>query len=85
MSDDIKIILYGTNWCGGSRQICRFFDERLISYHYINIDEDEEAARFIESVNRGFRSVPTIIWPDGSMLVEPSLRELAKKMGVMSE
>ncbi len=82
MSDNNNIILYGTNWCGGSRRISRFFDEHEIPYHYVNIDADKNAALFVESVNRGFRSVPTIVWPDGSMLVEPSLSELAKKMGV---
>lgn len=81
MSDN-KIIVYGTNWCGGSRQACRFLNEHKFEYIYINIDSDENAARFVESVNRGFRSVPTIVWPDGTILVEPSLSALAKKMGV---
>lgn len=82
MSDNNIIILYGTNWCGGSRRVCRYFDEHGIPYQYINIDADKNAALFVESVNRGFRSVPTIVWPDGSLLVEPSLSQLAKKMGV---
>lgn len=82
MDEPDLIILYGTNWCGGSRQVCRFFDQNFIPYTFINIDTNEEAARYVESVNRGYRSVPTILWPDGSILVEPSLGELAKKMGI---
>ena len=57
-------------------------DRHHIPYRYVDINQDEAAAQFVESVNRGFRSVPTIVWPDGSMLVEPSTSELAKKLGV---
>jgi mycoredoxin len=48
----------------------------------VDIDQDESAARALESLARGFRSVPTLLWPDGSLLIEPSLDELTKKMGI---
>jgi mycoredoxin len=82
MDKNDEIILYGTSWCGGSRRACQLFAQHNIPYHYVDIDADDAAAKFVESVNRGFRSVPTIVWPDGSLLVEPSMSELAKKMGV---
>jgi mycoredoxin len=82
MDKNDEIILYGTSWCGGSRRACQLLDQHNIPYRYVNIDEDEMAAKYVESVNRGFRSVPTIVWPDGTMLVEPSISELAKKLGV---
>ncbi len=53
-----------------------------IPYEYINIEEDEKAAEFVASVNRGMHSVPTIIFPDGSILVEPTPRELARKFSL---
>jgi len=58
----------------------RWFDSHGIPYEFINIEEDEEAAEFVARVNKGMQSVPTIIFPDGSILVEPSPRELAKKL-----
>jgi mycoredoxin len=60
----------------------RWFDTRGIAYDYINIEEDENAADFVMKVNGGMRSVPTIIFPDGSVLVEPSPRELAAKFSM---
>jgi mycoredoxin len=82
MSETKKIILYGTVWCGGSRR-CRLLLERYsIPYQWVDIDQDNNAGRLVERLNRGYRSVPTIVWPDGSMLTEPSEEDLVKKLGV---
>ncbi|MBE3559011.1 MAG: NrdH-redoxin [Ktedonobacteraceae bacterium] len=71
--------MYATTWCGDCRFAKRWFDAHNIPYEYINIEEDEEAARVVISINNGMRSVPTIVFPDGSVLVEPTARELAAK------
>ena len=76
------IIIYGTTWCGDTRRARRVFDENNIPYTWIDIDQDMEARKYVESVNRGYRSVPTILFQDGSMLVEPTTIELRKKLGV---
>ncbi len=76
------IRMYVTTWCGDCRIAKRWFDAHGIPYEYINIEEDDKAAEFIVRVNRGYRSVPTIVFPDGSILVEPSPRELASKFSV---
>lgn len=78
-SSDQKIKMYATTWCGDCRMAKRWFDARGISYEYINIEEDDDAAEYVLKINRGMRSVPTIVFPDGSVLVEPSPRELAAK------
>jgi len=57
----------------------RWFESHGIPYEYINIEEDDIAAEFVVRVNGGLQSVPTIVFPDGSILVEPSPRELAAK------
>lgn len=81
MSDTDSIIVYGTSWCGDCRRARAVLDRLEAPYHWVDIDRDEEAARLVEKLNRGFRSVPTLLWPDGSMLVEPSSEELVKKLG----
>lgn len=81
-TSESSITIYGTAWCGGSRRVRAIFDQHKIPYRWLDIDTDEKAARFVESVNRGLRSVPTIVWPDGSLLIEPSQEELSKKLGV---
>lgn len=71
--------MYATKWCGDCRMAKRWFDSHNIPYEYINIEEDEQAAEYVVHVNGGMQSVPTIVFPDGSILVEPSPRELAAK------
>lgn len=77
-----KIIIYGTSWCGGTSRARRVFEEENIEYEWVDIDRDEAAARFVESVANGFRSVPTIVFPDSSVLVEPSTYQLREKLGL---
>ena len=79
ISSEQQIKMYATTWCGDCRMAKRWFEARGISYEYINIEEDDDAAHYVMQVNRGRRSVPTIVFPDGSVLVEPSPRELAAK------
>jgi len=74
-----KIKMYATTWCGDCRMAKRWFDSHGIPYEYIDIEEDDQAAEFVIRVNGGRQSVPTIVFPDGSILVEPSPRELAAK------
>jgi len=79
---NVKIKIYGTNWCGDTRRARRFFDEQQIDYEWIDIDQDRTAADYVKSVNNGYRSVPTIVFPDGTMLVEPSRMELMEKFNL---
>ena len=79
MRNDQTIKMYVTTWCGDCRMAKRWFEQRGVPYEYINIEEDDEAAAYVIKVNQGMRSVPTIVFPDGSILVEPSPRELAAK------
>ena len=75
-----QIILYGTSWCPDCRRARRLLDQAGVSYLDIDIEQDPRAAQLVEKLNRGFRSVPTIIFPDGSTLVEPSNAQLSAKL-----
>jgi len=76
------IILYGTEWCSDCTRSRRFLDRKRVRYQWVDIDEDAEARAFVEHANRGYRSVPTIVFPDGGILVEPSDAELAARLGM---
>jgi glutaredoxin len=80
--DDSNIIIYGVNWCWDSRRARRFFDKNKISYTFINIDKDKRGEQFVLEANDGLRSVPTIVFNDGSILVEPSTSELTNKLNI---
>lgn len=75
-----KIQIYGTRWCGDCRRALRILDERQVAYDWIDIDQNPEAEVFVKQTNRGNRSVPTIIFPDDSVLVEPSSHVLIQKL-----
>ena len=82
---EAQLIIYGTNWCGDCRRTQRFLQDNQVSYKFINIDLDKKGEQFVLSANRGMRSVPTIVFPDGSFLVEPTNRQLAEKLMVNIE
>ena len=84
MSDNLigKIKLYGTTWCGSTKRARQVFDDEKIDYEWIDIERDETAAEFVESIANGYRSVPTIVFPDGTILVEPSTFTLREKLGL---
>ncbi len=75
------IVVYGTRWCGDTRRARAWLDEHGIAYRWVDIDQDVKGRRYVEQVNRGFRSVPTIVFPDGTILVEPSTEQLRQKFG----
>ena len=75
-----QIVMYATETCPDCRRAKNFFDTNGISYLKIGLEGNEEATKFVIQVNKGNRSVPTIIFPDGEVLVEPSWKELEEKM-----
>lgn len=78
------ITLYGTSWCPDCKRSKQFFGEQRVPYHYVDIDNDPESVVFVEQTNNGLRSIPTIVFPDGSVLVEPSNAQLAEKLGMQT-
>ncbi len=79
---DTMITMYGTLWCGDCKRAKKFLGEQRIQYDYVDVEHDADGLAFIERVNSGKQIVPTIVFPDGSILVEPSNAELAVKLGL---
>jgi thioredoxin reductase (NADPH) len=79
-----SITVYGTTWCPDCKQAKQFFGEQRIQYLNIDIEQDEKALAFVEELNKGKRIIPTIIFPDGAVLVEPSNAALAEKLGLQT-
>jgi thioredoxin reductase (NADPH) len=76
------ITLYGAHWCPDCRRSKQFLGEHQIPYRWIDIEEDAEAEQFIIKTNDGKRIIPTIVFEDGSFIVEPTNAELATKLGL---
>jgi thioredoxin reductase (NADPH) len=77
-----SLIVYSTVWCPDCKRAKRFLSEQRIPYVNIDIEHDPEAMAYVEEVNVGKRIIPTVVLPDGSVLVEPSNAELAQKLGL---
>jgi thioredoxin reductase (NADPH) len=77
---DIK--LYGAPWCPDCKRSKKFLAEHRIEYDWIDIDSSTDGLRFVEKLQNGGRTIPTIVFPDGTHLLEPSNDELAKKLGL---
>ncbi len=76
------IRMYGANWCPDCRRAKQFFGEQRVHYDYIDIDQHPDAVAEVERLNNGMRSIPTILFPDGTILVEPSNAVLAEQIGL---
>lgn len=74
------ILMYSTKWCGDCRRARRVFEALGVDYQEINIERDAAAAARVSRINDGMLSVPTILFPDGTVLVEPSSAELEAKL-----
>ncbi|MSQ40596.1 MAG: NrdH-redoxin [Dehalococcoidia bacterium] len=80
----IQVQVFGASWCSDTLRARRFLSRHQIPYGWHDIDRDEEARAYVLQVNRGRATIPTIRFPDGAILVEPSDEELAQKLGVVS-
>ena len=76
------IVMYGADWCPDCRRAKRFFAAHHIPYEWRDVERDPEARAFVLQANGGRQVIPTIVFPDGSLLVEPSDAELAARLGI---
>ena len=72
----MKIKFYGTATCTDCAYSKKILDEHEIKYEYIGLEDNAEAVAEVVKMNGGFQSVPTIVFPNGQVLVEPSREEL---------
>lgn len=75
-TDETAIIAYAHNLCPMWVPVKGMLDRTGADYTYINIHEDDAARQRVREINNGYESVPTLIFPDGSTLTEPSTPEL---------
>jgi thioredoxin reductase (NADPH) len=79
-----NIKLYGTLWCGDCKMTKKFLGEQRVHYEFIDVEMDKEGLAFVEKVNNGKQMIPTLVFEDGSTLVEPSNAELAAKLDLQT-
>lgn len=75
-----QIVMYSTEYCSDCYRAKAFFEANHVDFLQVGLEGNEEATQFVMRLNNGYRSVPTIIFPDGSVLVEPSWEQLREKI-----
>lgn len=75
------IVMYSAAWCSDCRRAKRFFEKHQIPYENVDVDENPDVDPFVKELNNGNRVVPTIIFPNGDIMVEPSNAQLVEKFG----
>jgi glutaredoxin len=75
------IVIYSASWCPDCKRSKRLLDEHKIKYIEVDIGKDNAAFMFVEKLTRRVR-IPTIVFPDGTLMVEPENAELGHKLGL---
>jgi mycoredoxin len=67
-----ELVMYTTDWCGYCIRLKRFFERESIPFREVNIEHDAASAAFVASVNGGNWTVPTIRFPTGLVMTNPT-------------
>ncbi|MBV9314695.1 MAG: mycoredoxin [Pseudonocardia sp.] len=70
------LTIYTTRWCGYCRRLKLQLNEADIAYREIDIEREPAAAAFVEQVNGGDQTVPTVVFPDGRVATNPSFSQV---------
>jgi mycoredoxin len=79
------LTMYSTTWCGYCRRLKSQFDREGIEYTVVDIEHDEAAATFVMGVNGGNQTVPTVRFPDGSALTNPTLKQVKEQLAALAQ
>jgi len=76
--------MYGAAWCGDCRRSKAYLDSHQVEYIYIDVEADESASDKVIEINGGQRSIPVILFPDGTHMTEPSDKDLEAKLQALA-
>ena len=80
-----EITVYGAPWCPDCRRAKAFLTARNVGFDWVDVDSDPAGLAKVQEIQSGGRTIPTIVFSDGSVLLEPSDEELAAKLGIRVE
>jgi mycoredoxin len=74
------LTMYSTTWCGYCHRLRAQLDRAGIEYEVVDIERDNASADYVMSVNGGNQTVPTVRFPDGSALTNPTIVEVLQRL-----
>ena len=79
------VTMYTTSWCGYCVRLKKLMQREGIDFAEVNIEEDDQAADLVMRANGGNRTVPTLVFADGSAMTNPSIDQVKTQLGHLSE
>ena len=79
----MSIVMYSTSWCGYCKRLKSQLAEIGVTFDEINIEEVPGTAEIVDKVNGGNRTVPTLVFSDGSAMTNPSVKEVVEKLATL--
>ena len=79
-----ELTMYSTTWCGYCKRLKTALKAKRIGYTEVDIELDPDAAKFVQSVNNGNQTVPTVKFADGSTMTNPSIKDVEGKIAELT-
>jgi mycoredoxin len=79
-----SLTMYTTRWCGFCRRLKAQLAREGIDVREVDIEADPDAADYVMSVNGGNQTVPTIVFPDGSAMTNPSAAQVKHRLAELT-
>ena len=77
---ETAVVMYGTSWCGDCRRTKKVLEKRGVDYVWVDVEKEKGAREEMLRLNGGDRRVPTILFPDGGVLVDPTTPQLNERL-----
>jgi mycoredoxin len=77
---EMTLTMYTTSWCGYCVRLKKLMQHEGIEFAEVNIETDEGAADLVMKANGGNRTVPTLVFPDGSALTNPTIEQVKSQL-----
>jgi mycoredoxin len=74
------LTMYTTTWCAYCKRLKRQLAAAGVEIAEVDIEQVPAAAEYVMSVNGGFQTVPTVVFPDGSALTNPSAAAVKERL-----
>jgi len=80
VADAVPVTMYSTQWCGYCKRLKRMMQDANITFTEVDIEQVPGTAEIVEKVNNGNRTVPTLVFIDGTAMTNPSLAKVQEKL-----
>jgi mycoredoxin len=82
---DAPVTMFTTQWCGYCVRLKKLMQREGIEFAEVDIENDAAAAELVMQANGGNRTVPTLLFANGTALTNPSIDQVRSQLAHPSE